>query len=71
MKLYEVYFNNGMDYEEETSFTRLMVAKDEEDINKLANERLFNHFDSTWYKDAYVEIEEVVEIDGFKISVTE
>jgi len=71
MKLFEVYFNNGLDYEDESSFNRLMVAKDEVDIKKLANERLRNHYDEEWYKEAYVEIEEVTEVDGFKVSVNE
>ena len=71
MKLYEVYFNNGLDYEDNVSFTRLMVAKEESEIKKLADVRLRKHFDEEWYKDAYVEIEEVTEVDGFKISVTE
>lgn len=71
MKLYEVYFNNGLDNEDESHFTRLMVAKDEDDIKKLANERLRNHYDEEWYKDAYVEIDEVTEVDGFTISVTQ
>lgn len=71
MKLYEVYFNNGLDYEDNVSFSRLMVAKGEVEIKKLANERLYKHFDNEWCKDAYVEIEEVTEVDGFTISVTE
>ena len=71
MKLYEVYFNNGMEYEDESTFKRLMVAKDEVEIKKLANERLRKHFDEEWYSDAYVEIDEVTEVDGFKILVTE
>lgn len=67
MKLFEVYINNGYDYGDEESQTKLIVVNSEEEANIRAE---------NWMKDCYGEyksyfyVEEITEVDGFKISVS-
>jgi hypothetical protein len=67
MKLFEIYINNGWEYSDEEYQTKLIVANSEEEANIRAE---------NWMKDTYGEykayfyVEEIKEVDGFKITVS-
>lgn len=70
MKLYKVYLNNGMDYEDESHMTTLIVAKDLTNAKVKANQLLDDEMGHWMYEDrAYYEVEEVNSIDGYNIII--
>ena len=65
--LYEVYVNNGMDYDDEYHFTKVVVAKNKEDaLNQVKNSKecYFRDYETFTY-----EVNELDVIDGYKIKL--
>lgn len=66
-QLYEVYVNNGQEYEDESHFTTIVVAKDRED----AREKAKQHRDFKWHDtdDTWFHIQELNIIEGYRVKL--
>lgn len=72
MKLYEVYINNGWDYDDEAHETELIVAKDKSEARARAESILLERFGKGGtYNTPFYYIEEIEEVDGFKVVISE
>lgn len=71
MKLYEIYINNGWEYGDEEHDKRLIVANGEDEA-KIRAENLMRELygKPTKYNEPYYRVEEIDEVDGFKIVVS-
>lgn len=65
--LYEVYVNNGLEYGDESSFTKLIVARNEneaEELVKKTRDYKIHETHNTWIHTEKVDI-----IDGYKVKL--
>lgn len=71
MELYEIYINNDMDYLDKDEATILIVAERVEDAEIKAKELLLEYYgEGGIYNKPYYLLEEIKEVDGFKITVS-
>lgn len=70
MKLYEVFIHNGLNYSDEDYQTKLIVAKDETEAKESCEDWMNDLYSPESY-DAYFNLKEVIEADGYKILVSE
>lgn len=66
-RLYEVYVNNGMSYDDEVHFTKVVIAKDRNDALTKVRESDECYFRD--YETVRFEVNELDVIDGYRISV--
>lgn len=67
MRLYNVYINNGWDYDDEDDNTILIVAENSEKANEKAELLLSTSYKTGECNEPYYIVEEVEKVDGFKI----
>ena len=68
MKLYSVYINNGLDYDEEEHHSVLIVAEDIDKANARAEELLLESYESGYFtNEPYYMVTEVKEVDNYLI----
>lgn len=63
--LYEVYVNNGLEYGDESSFTKLVIAKSKDE----AEEKVKTTRDYKWHErhNMWVHISKIDMIDGYRV----
>ena len=68
MKLYNVYINNGWDYEDENDNMILIVAENENSANARARLLLLERYgEGGTCNTPYYEVKEITKVDNFKI----
>jgi hypothetical protein len=65
MKLFEVFFNNGLDYTDNEKWSELIVSKDLTDANIKAS-LLCDSYLNGWEKASF-KVEEITEVDGYEV----
>lgn len=67
MKLYNVYMNNGWDYDDEADHNVLIVAEDIDKANTRAQALLLESYKSGDCNEPYYIVAEVKEVDNYLI----
>lgn len=65
--LYEVYVNNGQEYEDENHFTTVVIAKDKNDAIGKAKQHKEFYWNDT--KETFFHVKELSIIEGYRIKL--
>ncbi len=67
--LYQVTIDSNLDYEEHEWQVKLIVAKDEEEAEKRAEDWMNEEY-TIGYRKPFFTVEHIKEVDGYEITVT-
>lgn len=69
MKLFELYIDNNLDYEDRDWQTKLIVANSKKEAEIRAESWMKETY-PTGYAEPCFQVDEITEVDGFRITVS-